>query len=258
MTLIIGIRCTDGIVIGSDGAATFALLGQPTIQQPTHGKVHVVPGSMLLGVSGPIGLAQRIESELVRQHASGALTGKPAIEVGEVLRSALWSKILAQEYNIAAAIQPVLGGLAQQDALCAILLAIPTGDRAELIQFDHTGSPEVASDDLPFAAIGVGQTIADPFLAFLKQVFWPKRTPSLAEGTFATLWTLRHAISVHPGGVANPVSLFHLAKKPTGWEARQLDPKDLAEHEEAVAAAEAHLRGFTKQPVPKGPPAPNP
>ncbi len=35
MTLIIGIKCSDGIVMGADGAATFATLGQPTIRQET-------------------------------------------------------------------------------------------------------------------------------------------------------------------------------------------------------------------------------
>jgi 20S proteasome alpha/beta subunit len=35
MTLIIGIKCSDGIVMGADGAATFGSLGQQTIRQGT-------------------------------------------------------------------------------------------------------------------------------------------------------------------------------------------------------------------------------
>lgn len=35
MTLIIGIKCRDGIVMGADGAATFEALGQHTIRQET-------------------------------------------------------------------------------------------------------------------------------------------------------------------------------------------------------------------------------
>jgi hypothetical protein len=258
VTLILGIRCTGGVVLGSDGAVTSAWLGQPTIQQQTVGKIHVVSGSVLVGVSGPVGLGQRIELEFKRQLDSGRIAGRSAVEVGAILRTAFWTNVLSQEFLVASALQPVLGGLAQQDALCAILIALPAGDRTELIQFDHTASPEVASDELPFATIGVGQTIADPFLAFIKRIFWPTRLPSLAEGTFAALWTLRHAISVHPGGVAKPISLYNLAKETAGWKAKRLDDKDLAEHEQMIAAAEDHLRRVFETPAPRNPPPPSP
>ncbi len=213
---------------------------------------------MLLGVSGPIGLAQRFEWELTQQQLKGPIVGKPAVEIGSILREAFWTKVLANEYAVAAATQPVLGSLAQQDALSAILLVVPSSDRAELIQFDHCSAAEVASDELPFASIGSGQTIADPFLAFLKRVFWPNRAPTLNEGNFSALWTIRHAIRVNPGGIAAPAALYNLVRKDGNWVPRQLDKNDLEEHEVAVAAAEDHLRGFTRGTTSAGPPPPSP
>lgn len=258
MTLIVAIRCADGVVIGSDGAATFAPMGQPTIRQPITSKITVIDGSLVLGVSGSIGVAQRIAAEIERQNAGGALTGARAVDVGVTLRDAIWNGVLSHEYQIAAVAQPVIGGLAQQDALCSCLLALPGSQRSELIQFDHVASPEVATDDLPFVTIGSGQQTADPFLAFLKRIFWPSRLPNLGEGTFAVLWTLQHAIGVNPGGLSDPKTVYNLSNVGGQWQAHRLDDSDVAEHLEAVSAAEQRLRSFAQDSEPTGPPPPSP
>jgi hypothetical protein len=245
VTLIVGIRCSNGAVIGSDSAATFGALGQQTIQQPTS-KIHVIGGSMILGVSGPIGLSQRIEAELIRLHDSNAFSGKSPVEIGVLVRGDLWSNVLEREFKIAAVAQSVVNQVALQSVLCSALLAVPVGDHAEIITFDQQGTPELASDDLPFATIGIGQQIADPFLAFLKRVFWPGRPPTLSEGKFAAQWTLQHATDIHPGGVAKPISIYQLAKQEGTWTPRRLDDRDQEEHKQAISAAEAHLRDFWK------------
>ncbi len=65
MTPIIGIRCSNGIVIGSDGAATLSALGQPTATQPTP-KLDVFDNKVIVGVSGPFGLGQ-----IIKGHVAG-------------------------------------------------------------------------------------------------------------------------------------------------------------------------------------------
>lgn len=55
MTLLIGILCADGVVIGSDSAAT---LGSGVLQTPVQ-KVHVVNDSVLVATAGNVGLGQR-------------------------------------------------------------------------------------------------------------------------------------------------------------------------------------------------------
>ena len=59
MTLIIGIKCKDGIVLGADGAATLGAMGQRTILQPMK-KLEIISSAMVLGVSGP----RRIRAEI--------------------------------------------------------------------------------------------------------------------------------------------------------------------------------------------------
>ena len=56
MTLVIGIRCADGVVMGADSAATFGGI-PPTITQPIR-KLDVVDGKVIVGMSGHKGIHQ--------------------------------------------------------------------------------------------------------------------------------------------------------------------------------------------------------
>ena len=58
MTLILGIRCTDGIVLGADGSATLGALGTYTARQQSVKKLRIVRDKIVFGLSGPVGLGQ--------------------------------------------------------------------------------------------------------------------------------------------------------------------------------------------------------
>jgi hypothetical protein len=130
----------------------------------------------------------------------------------------------------------------------------------ELIQLDHQCAPELATEDLPFVSIGIGQPHADPFLAFLRRVFWPDRLPKVSEGTLAATWTIYHAIQVSPGGVAGPMQMMILTKDGV----RELDQDELDEHRQMADEAEKYLGKYTclaaepGTPVPHSPPLPEP
>ena len=73
MTLIIGIQCEDGIVLGADGAATLATsLGAGTVRQSVK-KLTKIGQCIAIGTSGPVwsGSAfQRLTGKIVdRQDA---------------------------------------------------------------------------------------------------------------------------------------------------------------------------------------------
>ncbi len=63
MTLIVGLKCSDGIVLGADGAATLGVMGHQTARQTTK-KLTILSESVVVGVSGPVGLAQRVAGEV--------------------------------------------------------------------------------------------------------------------------------------------------------------------------------------------------
>lgn len=171
MTLIVGIACADGVVMAADSAATYGVLGQQTVRQPTR-KLEILSESLIVGVSGPVGMGQRYVGELARlweqKHFKGSDLAHQAMDK---LRAAILPTI-KDEFSMAAAAQPVLGNVAAQHAISSALVAIPVQKVPCLFQFNHQGSPEQATARLPFVAIGSGQMTADPFLAFIRELLW--------------------------------------------------------------------------------------
>jgi len=245
MTLIIGIKCKDGIVLGADGAATLGAMGQGIILQPMK-KLEIISNAIVLGVSGPVGLGQRFKGELEQLWSDRKLSGKQTFEAMGILRQALW-KHAKEEWEVATVTKQSIGNIALLSAACQTLLAIPVSKKLCLFQFDQQCAPEEATENLPFVAIGSGQNIADPFLAFLRRVFWPDRLlPSLADGIFATVWTLEHAIKTNPGGVADPKQIVTVKNKGSDFKIRELPEVELEEHIEAGYSAEKYLANFKK------------
>ena len=241
MTLLIGIKCTDGLVIAADGATTFGdSLGNRTIRQPSR-KLTIIDNRMIVAVTGPVGLQQRFVGEL------SALQPGPNMkrhQMMELLANAI-RKPLQNEYKNAEAVRGALGNAAIQGVLSGTIIGLAVESQPTLIQFDHQGSPECATDTLRFISLGSGQPLADPFLAFLARVFWQDHAPTLNEGIFAATWTLQHAIKTNPGGVDDPIQVMTLTPaKGSAPDIRELAPTDLQEHRQAIMAAESRLATF--------------
>jgi hypothetical protein len=250
MTLIVGITCSNGIVMAADGAATLATLsGEMSVRQPTR-KLRIIDNRMILGVSGTTGLGQRFEAEvreLSRNNAFSRSKVTPEKAMVEV-RNRLW-KHIEPELKIAEQAQPVVPR-ARLAALTGTLFAAPIGQATKadpcLFEFDESGAPDLKGHDhnLVFASTGSGRGVADPFLAFLRRIFWPDDSPpSLSEGRLAAVWTLKHAVETCPGFVAEPIQAAVLERSKSGeWEARELTPEELEEHRQACEEIEDELR----------------
>ena len=77
MTLIAGIKCSDGIVLGADGAATYGVRGQSTIRQPVKNKLKIIADSIVIGTAGPVGLGQRLAGSLETAYQNNQLFKDP-------------------------------------------------------------------------------------------------------------------------------------------------------------------------------------
>jgi proteasome beta subunit len=64
VTLVLALRCRDGVVLASDGQSTADTLGQPT-RQPTR-KLFDIGGRIAWGAAGSVGLQQTLRGELDR------------------------------------------------------------------------------------------------------------------------------------------------------------------------------------------------
>ena len=232
--------------MAADGAATLGNAVALTVLQRTSEKLDIVQGKIVVGVYGYIGLCQRVRAEIEESY-SELKDLRPEMAVG-VLRGRLWDNVVGREMAIAAQAYQLIGQqAAQSSAVTAFLVARPLEGRLHLVQFDQQCSPELATQQLPFMAIGSGQNHADPFLSFIRKTLWPKGCPSLQDGVFSAVWTLRHAIENSPGGLAYPIQVVVLEK--TGknqFEASDIS-LDLQEHERAVEDAGRALREWREQ-----------
>jgi len=217
-------------------------MGQQTVQQPMK-KLQLRGGSVIVGVSGPGSLAQRFTGEIERLWAGEQqnLAGQAPDQVGTRIRAVIQPHIL-QEMQVAQVAAQIVGQVARANAVSGTLVALTLTCGHQLFQFDQQGSPEFATQHTPFVSVGSGQLTADPFLAFIRDLFWPNRQPTLQEGLFAAHWTVRHGIKTAPGGIADPIQIAVLQN----GAVRELTQAELEDQETGIGKTEAALRDAVK------------
>jgi len=231
MTVIIGVLCSDGVVLGADGAATFTAGNQRTIQQPTS-KLHLIDTVAILGGTGSVGLGQRF-AQVAHRALAQERSKATHIDVGK----AICAQAIADAQQT---------GLQQIDY--GSLLAFEHRGEIHLCEFAYANlQPEFKAASLWYASIGSGQTIVDPFLGLLRNLFWADGLPTRRDASFAITWALRHAINVCPGGLGDPISLAELLLDGTGAPvARMFSDDELREHEANVVGLEDHIRAYPR------------
>jgi 20S proteasome alpha/beta subunit len=262
VTVLVGILCSDGVVIASDSAATYGTGNAvQTIGQQTVTKIWELEKSVLYASTGSIGTAQLISSAIGNLWKSKQLLGNTVVTSVDAMAIIARNIVTTLEsiHRSAATVASLIGPQAAgQSALSQSLVALPFKKKACLFQFDNSGAPEQATDDLPFISLGIGQPIADPFLAFLKRILWKDSKPTVAEGRFAAAWTVQHVIETIPGGVGPPIQLATLvAINETAVEfinpAEHLQQKDTVE-----TALREQIRNFGTPPTAATPDPPTP
>lgn len=233
MTAVVGVLCKGGVVIGTDSSATFVHGHQfRTIEQPTD-KLHVIDEHVIVAGTGPMGIDQRFRA-ITEKGWSDKIFQKSPIEVAKYL-SRTGIEDLSHTY-----IKPGQYGA---------LVAFPFGDKPQLCEFQISDfQPELKTERLWYCSMGSAQPIADPFLGFIREVFWQKGLPSVHDGIFAVTWTLEHAVKVNPGGVNGPIKIAILEREDKGrLKARILTEDELGQHRQNVDEAKSHLREFSKK-----------
>ena len=245
MTLIVGILCTDGVVLAADSAATFAAVGRATIGQQEMRKVTRLNDHILFSSTGAVGIGQIISDRVLwlwnNNHLGGDKTPDAVMnELGKEIRA------LVHPYMETGRLQHQLTGDASS-SLCKSIVALPVKNRAHLFNFDCSGAPERSSTDLPFISLGSGQPIADPFLAFLARIAWGGSQPDVAQGRLAAIWTISHVCVTNPGGVGGSIRLSTLLNRANSQpEVIESSDAEIQEHLQKVAVAESAIASGLK------------
>ena len=88
------------------------------------------------------------------------------------------------------------------------LIAFHSNKESHLCEFTWNGfQPELKTKDIWYVSMGSGQNIADPFLGFIRSVFWKGGLPKYQDAIFAVAWTLQHVINLNTGGIQGPAQI---------------------------------------------------
>jgi hypothetical protein len=229
MTVLVGLRCTDGVVIGADSSATFGPnMMMKTIEQAVQ-KVFVIEDRYIMAGTGEIGLCQRFADAIQQAHDKKELRGS-RFEIGKALCNAA-----RNDFASTGVLMNLFGGL----------VAYPVEREACLCEFAVKDlQPEWKEGKMWFSSMGSGQTITDPFLGLIRRVFFPDSAPTVTEGIFVTMWALQHAIDLNPGGINGPPQIATLRNTDGKTSAMLLDDAELQEHIANVEGAEKHLAKY--------------
>ena len=234
MTILVGLRCQEGVVIGSDSSATFTTPSIQTIEQPAK-KVTIIENKVIVAGAGQVGLGQRFNAVVEKAWSEKVFTGtnNTPLEIAKHLS--------------AAGIKDFVETSAPKGEYGA-LVAFPCGRKFCLCEFAIKDfQPELKDENIWYVSMGSGQTIADPFLGLLRRTFWKDSPPKLSEGIFAVTWTLEHAIELNPGGIKGPSQIAVMSANESGdLLARLLDDAELGEHIDNVHGAEEYLSKYSQ------------
>lgn len=233
MTVLVGVKCSDGIVIGADSIATSAAGPQGIVQLPTD-KLVIVGDRIILAGTGSVGLGQRFGA-IVQNHWDGKAFQKPMLDCIKSMTTAG-----VQDFQSTGTPRHPQYGFG-----FGALLAAPMADQPELIEFGiQDFQPEIKREKLHFVTMGSGQALADPFIAFISRVLWDGKMPDVKAGMFGVYWALQHTIQYAPGGVGAPARLATLRREGGAWHARILEDAELQEQAQHIGEIEKRIGAY--------------
>ncbi len=256
MTLIVGIKCSDGVVLGADSAQTTA----GWLQQSAK-KLEIIDGRLIIGSAGHTTVAHQFRWAIENAITSGSLLTTSLMEATNSLADAMRPVIQRNWADWAFLRQHSGQAGTMPDPFTDSLVTLPVGNEAKLLVFDAAPSAFEITHDMTFGSLGSGNIAANPFLGFLRRIWWANRRPDVAEGVLATVWALSHSIEVCAGGVADPKQVITLTRTDETWLARECAQSELDEHHQVIQELEHKLAKelhdyFTEQAKPSPEPEP--
>lgn len=253
MTVLVGVKCTDGVVIGADSIATSSSGRFNVMQVPSNNKIRIFEKQVICATTGSVGLAQRLHLHVLNA-TKGSVFANLALNdaAGNISTRFLTDCDKTLTWRTG---QNGLG--------CGAMIAACVKGEPQLIEYDHvTFQPEIKEDNLFYVSMGSGQALADPFLAFVARVLWKGSRPTVDQARFGVYWALDHTIKHAPGGVGEPIRLAELRKVEGTWTARNIEEEETQETAEYISELETKIAEAAIQPMAQAkieaPPAPPP
>lgn len=219
MTLILALACSEGLVVASDGQATYTTSSQPT-KLPIK-KLYKIGTHIVWGASGDIGLQQKIAHALEKEHHPQSL--KKSIKE---LRPKLVSTVI-----------PILQAAAKNyidmdkslpPPTADILFAGVTDGRPRILEVARNGS-DMQHEDQGFYAVGSGDIFAR--YAHQSLLHLGVKEKALYQCQMVAYRVIDTAIETAAYGLGPPIQMWLIKKEE---DARELGSEELAELRDTV------------------------
>jgi hypothetical protein len=236
MTLLVGIRCKDGVVVAADQAVTFGTaLKVPTVSHLAC-KISVLKGGLIIAGTGQVGAKQRFVEVVEKKWKEIAGKGFSAVDMCRALSEAG---------------QIDFSSTQMEKGSFGALVAFPnTKGGPQLCEFAVADfQPELKDAGAWFVSMGSGQQIADSYLVFMRDVFWKTGMPVLKQGVFAAAWVMRQSIRVAPGFIREPIDIAVLQ----GDQAKKIDDDEMKLHMSVADQATEWFGKFDPANLPAAP-----
>ena len=235
MTSIVGILCSDGVVVGADSAITTTMGNTNLFEQTNYQKIRILGGRVIAAFAGDGDCHHRVcaNVEAWLQDVQDTNVDEMAFAV------TLHSLCVAALSNT---------GKMPTEFNYDVMFAFVSQTGPTLCHFKATENFQphfVTKDGLWFATMGSGFLYTHPFLGFLRNVLWNDSLPKVAGGTFTAFWALRHACHISAGGISEPLNIATLTRNDGGAPLiRELSRSDLDQHADNFEGVTQHLRDY--------------
>jgi hypothetical protein len=216
VSLIVGVRCKDSVVLAASGLGAVLSKGDPTAEAPA-GLLRVVGRQVVLGVSGPEGLTREISAALAAYVAE-----RDPGRVEPEAHSTGIRDALAEPVGLAVAMTKALRrvpGVAVgpgEFVLGGSMIALPAKGTPCLYVVDEELAVTEITEEVACAAIGPARAAAESFLAFVRRLLWRDGQPTRAEAQLAAYWTVRHVVETTLGRPGRSVQVLSLSRRSDG------------------------------------------
>jgi Proteasome subunit len=249
VTVLVGVRCSDGVVIGADSIATSAMGQFPLIHLESNPKITIFGNAVIMATTGSVGYAQRLHNHIDLAVKGDVFRNLSAREATNNISD----RFITELGKSKAPNHP------QEGIGFGGLMAATDRDGPYLAEFATTTfQAEMKTGKIFFGSMGSGQMLADPFLAFVCRVLWKNEMPTVDRGKFGVYWVLAHTMKLAPGKVGMPICLATLRKIDGAWIAKE--EQDTQESAQYIAELEDYIGRFVKAPIEeaKAEPVPKP
>ncbi|HEU4658565.1 MAG TPA: hypothetical protein VFR97_13640 [Capillimicrobium sp.] len=209
MTLVLAIRCRDGVVLASDGQATTAAAGQPT-RQPVR-KLFTIGDRIAWGAAGSLGLQQTLAAELARREEELLAADDP--------RDALARAVIPIQQR-ALRDFVALPDVSPPELACIFCWCDGPAGRPAILSIPRTGSDHQLHGR--YSAVGTGDIFAEYAMASVAHLGTDRL--SLEQAKMVAYKAVSDAISVAAVYLGPPIQM---AVVTPGGGAREVPREDL-------------------------------